>query len=120
MYNDNEAMEKALTELNYRKVTRKPWNVREGDVIILEQYGMGFLNSGFFPVEVTLTDAYSEYRRSDVTPTPTTKVSHKTFKFYHKALHATDTHRLTGWQSTYWYTFDDVEVWRPIPTSSPK
>lgn len=111
MYHFEEHLIEDLSQ-THRKIERKPWNVKEGDIVILSQYGMGFANSGWMPVEITLVDSYPEYRRSDTIPMRDTKYSHKTFRFYHKALHETDKSRLNGWESTYHYSFDDVEIWR--------
>lgn len=112
MYYTKDELEKALS-ITHKKITRKPWNVRKNDVIILSQYGMGFLNSGFIPAEITNIRAYPEFRRSDTIPTQSTRYSHKTFRFYQKALNATDQHRMIGWDYTEHFTFDDVEIWRP-------
>lgn len=110
MYYSTESIEKDLTEQGYRKIERKPWNVKLGDIVILEQYGMGYSNSGFIPVVVTITYSYPEFHN----PYPYNRknVSRTTYRLYHKALHDNDKHRLISWNSTYWYSTDTVEVWR--------
>jgi len=112
MYYTKDELEKSLS-ITHKKITRKPWNVRPGDVVILSQYGMGFLNSGFIPAEVTHIGAYPELRRSDTIPMRDTMYSHKTFRFYQRAISPADRHRMTGWDYTEHFTFDTVEIWRP-------
>jgi len=112
VYYTNETLEKDLTDQGYTKIERKPWNVKEGDVLILSQYGMGFMNSGFLPVEVTVTGAYPEYHRTDTIPNRYTKTSRKTFRFYHKPLNPTNQKHMINWFYTEWYSTDTVEIWR--------
>lgn len=110
MYYTRETLEKELSQ-THRKIERKPWNVRPGDVIVLEQYGMGFLNSGFMPIVVTATDSYPEFHNPY--PYAYKNVSRTTYRLYHKPLHESDTYRLRTWQSSSWYSTDTVEIWRP-------
>jgi hypothetical protein len=112
VYYNIDQLENDLTALNYKKLERKPWNVRPTDVIVLEQYGMGFLNSGFMPAVVTLTDSYPEF--NNPYPYDRKNVSRTTYRLYHKPLHPeADAYRFMNWPSTRWHSTDTVEIWRP-------
>jgi hypothetical protein len=110
MYEDTA--ENHLKSLGYKKMERRPWNVREDDVIILENWGGTRMPTTFIPVRVWMTDKYSEYRRTDTVPTKYTKVSQTTYELYHKALNESDAKHLYGRWTTRWYSFDTVEIWR--------
>ena len=108
MYHTKAAMEADLSQ-THTPLTKKPWNVKPGDILILSQYGMGFMNSGFIPVEITSAVSYPEFNYDPITR----NYSRKTYRYTHKAFSPSDTHRLIGWHTYNAYTYDDVEIWRP-------
>ena len=111
MYYTREALESDLST-THRKITRKPWNIKTGDILILSQYGMGFMNSGFMAVEITDIRTSNDDTLDPITRT----ISHTSYHYTHKPLSPSDQSRLKGWHTSHAYTFDDVEVWRPINT----
>lgn len=107
MYYTREALESDLST-THRKITRKPWNVKTGDVLILSQYGMGFMNSGFMAVEITDIRTSNVYTYDNITRT----YSRKSYHYTHKPLSPSDESRLQGWHTSNAYTYDDVDIWR--------
>lgn len=110
MYYSTESLEEDLKAQGYRKIERKPWNVKTDDVLVFEQYGMGPLNSGYFPTIVTLSDSYPEF--NNPYPYDYNNVSRTTYRHYYKPMNRDDAHKLPSHRSMSFYSTDTVEVWR--------
>lgn len=110
MFYSQESADKALIDLGYQKLERKPWNVKEGDVIVLEDSTRPRLPVIYIPVEVTLTDKYADFYRTWWTST--IKTSRTTYKFYHKPVNPSDLQYLYSWHNTAWRSLDTVELYR--------
>lgn len=108
-YNENFLHEQ-LTQAHYIPKTVRPWHVQEGDVIILSDHTQHLTR--YFPVVVTIPDHYKDFRRSSAY-NPNAKISHKTYRFWHKPMFDVDASFLRGWDRTEAYTFDTVEIYRP-------
>lgn len=107
MFYSRESLTESLTQEGYTLIERKPWNVRKDDILVLSQYGMGFLNSGWMTVSVTDINV-----KKESTYDTNGKISRKTYTFTHKPTSDTDKQRLIGWHRTYAWSTDTVEVWR--------
>jgi len=111
MYYSTEQLEKALTEQGYKKIERKPWNIKTDDVLVFEQYGMGFMASGYFPTIVTVSDSYPEFHNPY--PYDRSNVSRTTYRHYYKPMNPEiDGHKLPSSRHMQFYSTDTVEVWR--------
>lgn len=110
MYYSTEALEKDLTAQGYHKIERKPWNVRKDDILVFEQWGMGFLNSGFMPTIVTMSDSYPEFHNPY--PYDHSSLSRTTYRHYYKPFSEHDANKLPSHRSMSFYSTDSVEVWR--------
>lgn len=114
MFYFEDSAEKHLTEQGYQKLTRKPWNVKADDVILLHHWSTGpLMPEHWIPVVVTGSYSYPEYHRSDTIPNKYTKISRTTYNIDHKALDPeTDNKNLIGWWRTTWNSYDETEIWR--------
>lgn len=108
MYLHEDTAHEALTSLQYVQKHIKPWNVKEGDVILLEDSTRYNMPTIYVPVEVTILDYYADFWRDAFTH----KISRKTFRFYHKPLIDADRKYMFHWWTTQWKSTDTVEIYR--------
>lgn len=106
-----DAAERHLTALNYTKKEIKPWNVKEGDILILSDSSERFINTKYIPVTITITDKYADFYRESP-GNPNSRISRTSYRFDHKPIEPTDSKHLYGWWHTTWNSLDTVEVWR--------
>ena len=108
-----DTLEKTFAEKGYRKIERKPWNVRKGDVFVLVDYTRPpFMMDLFIPVLITEIDTYSELS-SDPSNQYSDNYARTAWRFHHRALSPADQPHLKFWNSTHgWNRFDTVEIWR--------
>jgi hypothetical protein len=111
MYYSEETLHNTLTTQNYALIERKPWNVREGDIMVLSDSSRYNMPTMYIPVEITITDKYPEF--SNPYPYNDGQYARTSYRFYHKPLDADDIKYLHGRHSTErWNRFDNVEIYR--------
>lgn len=108
MYLSQDGFERDNPDL--KCIERKPWNVREGDIILLSDSTRIALGTIYIPVVITITDKYADfYREWWKASMPTSRTS---YRFYHKALKEEDQKLLYNWWDTTWNSLDTVEIYR--------
>lgn len=109
-YYNTDEMHADLKRAGYTLITRKPWNVREDDVIILSDASRPpYLSTLYIPVYVHIVDHYQDFSR----PYPYRETARSHYRFYHKPLNPEDLRFLYNRHHTAgWNRFDDVEIYR--------
>lgn len=107
---DSNALHAQLKSEGYATRVVKPWHVREGDVMILEDSSRPpYLSTLHIPVVVSIVDNYKDFTR----PYPYKDAAISHYRFYHKPYTPEDIKYLYNRHSTYgWNRFDDVEIYR--------
>lgn len=92
---------------DYRHIDRKPWNVRIGDIIVLEDNTRGLLTE-YIPVRITDISTNRTFERQLFT----NAIARTEWEFLHEPVNPDDKGRLYNWWVTRWNRFDTVDLYR--------
>lgn len=92
------------------RIERKPWNVHEGDIILLCDNTQGLLTQ-YIPVEIRTIWTEPEYYRKWWENGPN-NVARTQWVFHHKPLNPDDSKQMYNWWTTKWNRFDTVDFYR--------
>jgi hypothetical protein len=89
-----------------KKKELKPWHVREGDIILLED--LTSFPTKHIPVEVVAISTYPTFERK----LWSNQLARTEWRFLHKPVIPEDRRYLYNWWETSWNRFDSVEIYR--------
>jgi hypothetical protein len=96
-------------EPGYRYIERKPWNVRIGDIIVLEDMTQGLLTQ-YIPVRITHISTNRTFERRLFT----NEIARTEWEFLHEPVNPDDKKYLYNWWTTRWNRFNSVDLYRRV------